>query len=243
MSNHAKKTSLLIHWQELRARLLKSFLAVLGGFVLSWFFSREILQFLRQPIAPFLKSTQGAFVFTAPLDNWLAHFHLSFFAGILLASPYWLNQLWRFMAPGLYEKEKKAFLSFWITGFILFLSGAGFAYFIVFPLVFQILIPFGGGVDYPLITIKSYLSFVTRFMLIFGLIFELPLLLAGLCYLGIMSSRTLRQYRKHAIVCMALLSAVATPPDVLSQLLLLIPLILLYEISVCLAWFFSQKTK
>ena len=229
------------HLMELKQRLLKSLTAVGLGCIAGWFLSPQILAVLRKPIEPFLQHTHGALIFTAPGEAFTAHLQTALAAGVLFSSPYWLRQVWRFIAPGLYEKEKHIFFVFWTAGVLFFLAGAGFAYFVVFPITFGILIPFGGGVDQAFITLKNYLSFLIKFIFIFGLIFEMPLVLAGLCKSGVLSLTILKKYRKHAIVCLALVSALATPPDILSQLLALGPLIVLYELSIIGARFFIKK--
>ena len=243
MVNQKGKASLKEHLAELRTRLLRSVLGLLPAFIICWFLSDKILSFLRRPLKPFLKDTNGGLIFIAPLDNFVAHLQVAFVSALLFSSPYWLNQLWQFISPGLYKKEKKVFLVFWVFSIVLFLLGISFAYFVVFPLVFSVLMNFGGGIDKPFITIKNYLSFVTRFALVFGIVFEMPLLLIFLCRQGIISPKTLKKYRRQAIVVLSFLSALLTPPDVLSLFLLLFPLIVLYEGSIYLAFLFQKKKK
>ncbi len=229
------------HLNELRLRLLKSVFSLLPAFFICWFFSEPILNFLRRPLEPFLKNTKGGLIFTAPMDQLIAHLQVAFYSAIFLCSPYWLGQLWRFISPGLYKREKKIFVFFWLTGTVLFILGACFAYFAVFPFLFSMLMNVGNSVDQPFITIKSYLSFVARFTFVFGLVFEMPLILLFLCRLGVLSPEILRQHRRHAVLLLSVLSAFITPPDVLSLFLLLIPLMALYEISIQLARFFQKK--
>ena len=236
-----KPLSLQEHFVELRIRILRSFLSLIPFFVICWFFSDDLLNILRQPLKPFLKSTGGGLIFTAPLDQFMAHLQISFFASVFLSSPYWLAQLWCFFSPGLYKKEKKLFIFFWFMGLVLFLLGTCFAYFVVFPIMFSLLMNFGSGVDQPFITIKNYLSFITRFIFILGLVFEMPLILVFLCRGGMLSSGFLKKYRRQAILILSILSAFITPPDILSLFLLLLPLIGLYELSIWLTGFFEVK--
>jgi len=168
----------------------------------------------------------------------MAHFQVAFSTAIVLSCSYWLSQLWLFISTGLYKKEKKVFSLFCLLGVLLFLLGVLFAYFIVFPLVFSVLMNFGSGVDKPFITIKSYLSFVMQFILVFGFVFEMPLCLLLLCRTGILSPATLKKMRKSAVVVLSLVAAFITPPDVLSMFLLLVPLLVLYEFSILLASIF-----
>ena len=235
-----KSASLQEHLSELRWRLLKSILSLLPAFIICWFFSEQILIFLRRPIQPFLKNTAGELIFTAPMDQFMAHLQIALFAAVFLSSPYWLSQLWYFLSPGLYKKERKIFIFFWLMGTVLFFFGACFAYFVVFPIVFSVLMNFGNGTNQALITIKSYLYFIIRFTLVLGLVFELPLVLVLLCRSGVLSTETLKKYRRQAILLLSILSAFITPPDVLSQLLLLLPLIGLYEFSIWLTRFFKK---
>lgn len=239
----SKKRSLSLqeHFIELRIRVLKSLLGLIPFFAVCWFFSDDLIDILRQPLKPFLKGTGGGLIFTAPLDQFMAHLQISFFAALFLSSPYWLAQLWCFISPGLYKQERKLFIYFWFMGLILFLLGACFAYFVVFPIIFSVLMNFGSGVDQPFITIKNYLSFIIRFILILGFVFEMPLILVFLCRGGIISSGFLKKYRRQAVLILSILSAFITPPDILSLFLLLFPLIGLYELSIWLTGLFEVK--
>ena len=240
--NNKKSISLQEHLAELRERLLKSVFGVLFTFLICWFFSSYILSFFRKPIQPFLKNTEGGLIFTAPLEKFIAHLHVAFFSALFLSSPYWISQIWAFVSPGLYKKEKKIFIFFCLGSSFLFFLGALFAYFVVFPLVFSVLMNFGNGFDQPFITVKHYLSFIFRFTLVFALVFEMPLVLIFLCRFNIISPELLKKYRRQAIVCLSILSAFITPPDVLSLFLLLLPLVGLYELSIWLTHFFVQDT-
>ena len=235
-----KTLSLREHLTELRKRLLSSFLLTGVFFVISWLFSPFLLNLIRSPIEPFLKNTGGGFIFLSPLDQFVAHLHLAMGAAFFFSSPYWLMQSWLFISPGLYKTERKAFFIFLSTATLLFWLGVLFAIYIVFPLVFQLLLPFGQGPDKAFITIKNYLSFFMRSAFIFGLVFEMPVILWVLCHTGLLSPATLKTYRKHTIVGLALLSAFLSPPDILSQILLFIPLLALYELSIQLTSFFKK---
>lgn len=229
-----------MHFTELRHRLLKSLISILIAFLLCWFFSAEILDFFRRPIQPFLKNTAGGLIFTAPMDQFLAHIKISVFTAVCLSCPYWLLQFWFFISPGLYRFERKLFLFFWMLGTVLFLLGMSFAYFIVFPVIFQVLLFFGNGVDQAMITINNYLSFLMQMTMVFGLVFEMPLVLLFLNRIDVLSIDVLKKYRKHAVLILAVVSAFISPPDVLSMFLLLLPLIGLYELSIFLLSFFKR---
>lgn len=221
------------HLEELRTRLIKSISAVIVVFLACFLsYSEEILSFARAPIVPYLP--EGGLVFTAPMDKFMAHVKISLLASVILSCPVWLYQAWSFISPGMYKKERKYSVAFIGFGTLLFITGAGFVYYVVFPMAFKFLLQYGGMIDAPMITISEYLSFFILTTLVFGLMFELPLVLTLLGMLGIISQDFLRKQRRYALVILAVLSAMVTPPDVISMLCMMGPLVLLYEISVFL---------
>lgn len=226
--------TLVEHLAELRDRLIKCLFFIGIGFFLCWTFSEQIFDFMRGPIAPYLKSSTGGLVFTAPMDKFMAHLKVSFLAGIIMTCPFWLYQVWLFIAPGLYQHEKKWSVIFVGFGSLLFLLGCAFVYYLVFPMAFKYLMTFGGGTDIPMITISDYISFFFTTTLVFGAAFELPLVLVFLGMIGIIDAEFLKAKRRFAVVALAVLSAVITPPDAISMVMMLIPLLLLYEISIIL---------
>jgi sec-independent protein translocase protein TatC len=233
---------LVSHLTELRSRLIRAVIAVLIASGLCWVFSEILFDIIRAPILPFLKSATGTgLVFTAPMDKFLAHIKVSLFSGVIVSSPFWIWQLWQFVAPGLYSKEKKYAIAFMFSGTVLFLAGVSFVYFVVYPLAFDFLMSFGGGTDVPMITISDYLSFFTTTTIVFGLAFELPLILTLLGMAGVIDQRFLREKRRFAIVLLAFLSAMATPPDVMSMALMMVPMLILYESSVILVGIFGKQ--
>jgi len=168
---------------------------------------------------------------------------VSFFAGLLLALPVVLWQIWQFVAPGLYENEKKMVLPFVIGGSVMFIIGVLFAYYVVTPFGFQFLITFGSFLYTPLINIEDYVGFFTKIMFGFGLAFELPVFAYFLGMLGLITDRTLIDFFKYAIVIIFVLAAILTPPDVLTQMLMALPLILLYGLSILIVRFVNPETK
>ena len=163
--------------------------------------------------------------------------------GIIVSCPFWLHQLWRFIAPGLYPSERKFGLVFISVGSVLFLTGVTFVYTVVYPMAFKFLMGFGGGVDKPMITISEYLSFFVTTTLVFGAAFEMPLILTMLGVLGVIDYKFLKEKRRYAIVLLAALSAIVTPPDVISMLMMMGPMVLLYESSIWAVYLLGRKNK
>ena len=220
------------HLKELRDRLIKSLLAVGVGCVICWFFAGWILDIISHPIDPYLEGTGGKLIFTSPLEKFLSYIKVSLFAGVFLSCPYWLFQIWKFIAPGLYKEERKWSRVFVSIGTLLFFSGGAFVYFVVYPLAFKFLMEFGGSGQTPFISLKEYLAFFTRTTFIFSLVFELPLIIIFLMKLNVITAETLMRARPYMFIGIAVLSAVITPPDIVSMLLMMAPLYLLFEISI-----------
>jgi sec-independent protein translocase protein TatC len=218
------------HLTELRTRLILAVYGLVIGFGLCWWKSELLFDFIRRPIVPFLST--GGLVFTGILDKFMAHLQIALLGAVILSCPWWLYQVWAFVAPGLYKKEKKFAVLFMFCGTFLFLLGAAFVYFLVYPMAFKFLLNFGGDADKPMITIDAYLSFFINTTLIFGGCFELPLILAILGLIGIIDQKFLRSKRRYAVVVLAAVSAIITPPDLLSMLSLLGPLLVLYEVGI-----------
>lgn len=232
--------SLTEHLTELRQRLIYSVLAILAGFAISFIFSDLLFDIIRRPIAPFLK--ENGLVFTAPMDKFLAHIKVAFLGGMIVSCPLWIYQVWKFIAPGLYQEERKYSIGFILFGSVLFLAGVSFVYFVVYPLAFDFLMNYGGGTDAPMITISDYLSFFSTTTIVFGLAFELPLIMAILGVTGILNQQFLKDKRRYAIVLLAVISAMITPPDAISMMLLMAPLYGLYEMGVFLVGILAPKS-
>ena len=236
-----KYESLIDHLRDLRVCLIKSAWAIAIGTCVAYYFSDYIFDFIRHPAVKYLPN--GGLVFTHPMDKFMAHLKISVFSGIIGSAPVWLYQIWSFIAPGLYQKEKKYALSFIFSGTFLFLGGAAFCYYLVLPAAFQFLFNFGGDIDKPMITITEYLEFVVQMSLMFGISFELPLILVMLGVTGIVSAEFLRKKRRLLWMVLAIVSAVLTPtPDALSMFMLLIPMILLFEIAIFLVARVEKKS-
>lgn len=235
-----KHQSLVEHLTELRVRLIRASLFILFTGLISYYFSEQLFEIIRNPILPYLKNT--GLVFTAPMDKFMAHVKISVFSGFICSSPFWFYQIWQFIAPGLYKNERRYTLSFIVSAVALFLSGVFLCFYAILPMSFEFLLNFGGSVDNPMITIDEYLSFFITMHLAFGLAFELPLILVVLGMLGIISQKFLKEKRRYAIVILSIFAAVVTPsPDAITMLLLLVPLGFLYEASVFIVGFFEKK--
>lgn len=233
--------TLIEHLTELRIRLVRALLAIGIMTAFAFYFNEILFDIIRRPIAPFLDQSNGALIFTGPLDKFSAAIKVSILAGIILATPLWMYQVWRFVAPGLYKHERKAGLLFISVGSFLFLLGVSFVYFFVYPFAFDFLLNFGGGTDVAMITIKDYLGFFVTTTLLFGLAFELPLFLTIAGFLGLIDRKFLSEKRPYAIVILALVAAMLTPPDPVSMVVMLIPLLILYEASVISVGFFGSR--
>ena len=227
------------HLTELRDRLVKSAYAVTATSIVAWYFSERLLELIERPIVEYLPSHK--LVTLGPTDAFMAHLKIAITAGIVLACPIWLYQIWRFVAPGLYSKERKYTAVFIMSGTVLFTIGVLFAYFLVLPTGLKFLLQFGSSSSAPMITLPAYLSFFNTMILVFGASFELPLVLVILGIIGLIDQRFLREKRRYAIVLLSILSAIITPPDIMSMLMLLIPMMALYEISIILVGLTSRK--
>ncbi len=245
-----KPMPLIEHLMELRQRLLWSVGAFFIAFALCYYFSTNIYGFLAQPLANVLYEQGGGdrrMIFTALYEAFFTYLKVAFFGAIFFSFPIWATQLWLFIAPGLYRSEKRTIMPFLIASPILFLLGAALAYYFIFPLAWHFFISFetpAGAGTVPIqleAKVSEYLSLVMHMILAFGLAFQMPVGLVLLCKVGILNVQSLRKGRRYAIVGMFVVAAIITPPDVISQVGLAIPLILLYEISILFAAWTTPK--
>ncbi len=236
------RAPLLDHLIELRRRLLWSIAAVAGAFLLCLYLARPILQFL---VAPLKAAGQHKIINTEIFGGFFVELKVAFFSALMLAFPVIASQLWQFVAPGLYRREKKALLPFLLATPVLFLAGAALAYYVAMPLALHYLLGFqgdlGGVTQEALPDVGSYLKFVMQFLFGFGLAFLLPVLLMLLERAGIVTRAQLKGARRYAIVGAFAIAAVLTPPDVGSQLMLAIPLVGLYELSLFGIWLTERR--
>lgn len=216
----------LVHLEELRRRLIKAFLAVIVGSAVAFYFADQILEFIKIPL-------EGV-----PLHNmqvtgaFYAYLKISLFTGVVVALPFIFYQVWRFISPGLYSHEKVMMTPLVLISTILFLIGAGFCYLIVLPIALTFLIGFADEMIINYITIGSYISFAGLLMLAFGFGFQMPIVAYFLGRFGLISSKFLAKGRRYAFILILVVGAIITPPDVFTQVLLAVPLYLLYEVSI-----------
>jgi sec-independent protein translocase protein TatC len=230
---------LLDHLIELRTRLLWAFGAIIVAFILCYQVSDHIYRFLAKPLADIYAGEPGRkMIFTALTEAFFTYLKVSFWGAICLAFPVIAMQVWKFVAPGLYKKEKRAFLPYMCATPVLFALGAALAYFVVIPVAFRFFLSFetpGTDGSLPIVSepkVNEYLSLVMTLLFAFGVSFQLPVLLTLMARAGLVSSAGLASKRRYAIVIMFAIAAVLTPPDVISQTCLAIPLIILYEASI-----------
>jgi sec-independent protein translocase protein TatC len=239
------KAPLMEHLVELRKRLVWSFIALGIAFAVCFKFAGEIFAFLVQPLIDGFGEGQGRLVYTKLYEAFFTEIRVALFAAFFLAFPIIASQLWLFVAPGLYAKEKRAFLPFLIATPILFILGAALAYYVVMPTAIRFFLGWEGQIEgiqqEALPAMGEYLSFVMHFILAFGISFLLPVLLMLLERAGIVTRAQLAGGRRYAVLVAFVIAAVATPPDILSQFMLAIPLIILYEVALIAIWFTERK--
>ena len=239
------KAPLLDHLIELRTRLMRSIVALIVAFCVCLYFVDPIFGFLVQPLRDAFPDGEGQLIFTKLPEVFFVELKVALFAGFMVSFPIIANQLWAFVAPGLYANEKRAFLPFLVATPVLFLGGAALAYYIVMPTAFLFFLGFGGevgGLDIKALPATGdYLNLVMQFILAFGLTFLLPVLLMLLHRAGIVSRAQLAGARRYVIVGVVALAAIVTPPDPGSQVILAVPLLLLFEGSLFLMRFQEKK--
>ncbi|MBF0096756.1 MAG: twin-arginine translocase subunit TatC [Magnetococcales bacterium] len=234
------KMPLLDHLIELRNRLVVSVAAVLVGFIVCYIFSEPIFEFLVRPLRKIL-GPDARMIYTGLHEAFFTYMKVAFFAGLFLAVPVILTQFWRFVAPGLYEDERRAFLPFLLMTPLLFFLGGGLAYEFVFPLAFQFFLGFASPTIEALPSISAYLSLVITLIFAFGLVAEMPLGLLLLIKAGLVSTAWLVEKRRYSIVVVFIVAAILTPPDPFSQIFLALPMLAMYEISILLGRRIEEK--
>jgi len=231
---------LIQHLLELRTRLLRSLASVLIIFIALFAFANDIYEFVAQPLQKFLPENSNM-IATDVASPFLTPFKLTLLVSLVLSVPYILFQVWAFVAPALYKNEKRVALPLFVFSVLLFYTGMAFAYYVVFPLAFQFFINTGPGSIVVMTDISSYLSFVIKIFFAFGIAFEVPVATVMLLAGGIISTENLAQKRPYVIVGCFILGMFLTPPDVISQVLLALPMWLLFECGLFFGKFFALK--
>ena len=234
------KAPFTAHLEELRSRLIVCFVAVIIGFFVAYFFKEKLFELLMKPLTDVM-GEDDKLIFTNLPEAFFIYLKTAFLAGILAASPVILYEFWKFVAPGLYKKERMVLFPVVILCSFFFIGGALFGYFIVFPYGFQFFLGFATEYIRPLPSMREYFSFASKLLIAFGVVFELPLIITLFSRLGLVSVEFLKKNRKYALLLFFIGAAILTPPDVISQIMMAVPLMFLYEISIIAARIFERK--
>ncbi|MFQ5465402.1 MAG: twin-arginine translocase subunit TatC [Thermodesulfobacteriota bacterium] len=244
MTEREATMTLTAHLEELRRRLIVAAVAVGVGFCVSYYFSEFLYDLLTGPLMPALPEGTDFLAFTGVVEPFFVYMKVGLLGGAILASPVVLYELWAFVAPGLYSGERKWFVALVFSSVVLFAAGTLFAYFVVFPFAFKYLLGYSSESLKPVLSMGLYFSLVTRLLLAFGAVFQLPLAILVLARLGIVTPGQLIGWWRYALISILIASALITPtPDVFNQLLMAGPLIFLYGVSVVAAALFGRKKK
>lgn len=232
-----EKMSLVSHLEELKTRLIRILIAVGIGFIACYLVKDWSFRIITKPLVDAMPA-HSSMIFTGLPEAFFIHMEIAFFASLLLTAPYTLFEIWRFVSPGLYENERKYVLPFLFFSTLLFGGGVVFGYFVALPPAFAFFVSFSTDFLKPMISFKEYLSLTLKFLLAFGLSFEMPVFIFFLAKLGIVNAKMLAKQRRYAILIIFIAAAILTPsPDALSQFLMAGPLLLLYEVSIFVARF------
>ena len=235
-----EKQPFFSHLKELRDRLLVCIVAVAIAFIFTYYFKERLFDFLMQPFLRVMPA-QSSFIFTGITEAFLTYFKISVVGALFVAAPVILYEFWMFVAPGLYEKEKKYVYPFIFFGSLCFLCGALFCYFVVMPNIYRFFVSYAREFVIPMPDLKNYMGLTLKLLIIFGFIFELPLVAFYLAKAGIINAKLLAKKRRYAILAVFIVSAAITPPDVVSMILVALPLWGLYELGILIAKVFGKK--
>lgn len=235
LTNEDVQLTLVEHLGELRNRLLKIVVGVIIGALFSYRYMDTIIEFMTRP------ARNLEFIFLSPPELFMAYLKIALVAGLIVSSPFSLFQIWMFIKPGLKKKERSYVLLTLYMGIIFFLIGSLFAYFTIIPLTIDFFTEVSSEKISPLFSFDKYLGFVSSLLLSFGLVFELPLVVILLTQLNLVSSATFKKARKVVILAIFVIAAILTPPDVVSQVLMALPMVVLYEFSINVSAFIEKR--
>ena len=237
-----EKSPLLSHLGEIRKRLVRSAIAVGVGFAITYAFSEKLFGLLAYPLKANMPPGDRL-VYTSLPEMFFIYIKTAMVAGFLLAAPYVFYQIYLLVAPGFYQKEKKSVILFVLCSTVLFVGGSLFGYFVVFPYGFKFFLAFSNEYIRALPSVRQYFSLAVKLLFAFGFVFELPVAAFFLSRMGVVTSDSLKQKRRYAILLIFIIAAVLTPPDVITQFMMALPLMALYEISILIAKVAGKKKK
>ncbi|MDD5100355.1 MAG: twin-arginine translocase subunit TatC [Syntrophales bacterium] len=236
-----EKLPLTSHLEELKTRLIRILVVVGVGFGVCYLFKDWSFRVITRPLVDAMPA-QSSMIFTGLPEAFFIHMKIAFFASLFLTAPYTLFEIWRFVSPGLYKNEKRFVFPFLFFSTLLFIGGVLFGYFIALPPAFRFFVSFSTDFLKPMISFREYLGLTLKFLLAFGLCFEMPVFIFFLAKLGVVNAKMLSKQRRYAILIIFIAAAILTPsPDVISQILMAIPLMILYEVSIFVAKFAQRK--
>jgi sec-independent protein translocase protein TatC len=232
--------SLIDHLKELRRRLCWCVVAAAIGFCACWTVVEPIFDILTQPLLAVLPAGSSAMYTTLP-EAFFTRMFIAFMTGLFVVSPFIFYQIWAFISPGLYAEEKRFIIPVALVSAVFFVGGGLFCYFIVFHYAFQFFVSFATEQIVAMPKISDYLDFVIKLILAFGFIFEMPIFSFFLSRMGVVTAKRMRGFRRYAVLLVFIVAAILTPPDVVSQLLMAVPMLLLYEVSILVAAVCGRK--
>ncbi len=235
-----EKLPFTAHLEELRKRLIRCFIAVGVGFLGAYAYKEKLFDILTLPLVKVM-GKGDTLIFTGLAEAFFTYLKTAFIVGIMLASPVIIVEFWLFVAPGLYQKERRMLFPVVFLSIFFFLGGAMFGYFVAFPAGFEFFLEFQSETIKAMPSMREYLDFAATMLLVFGLVFELPLVITCLARFGLVTVGFLTKNRKYAILLNFVIAAILTPPDVVSQVMMALPMMLLYEISIIGARIFGKK--
>jgi sec-independent protein translocase protein TatC len=236
-----EKLPLTAHLEELKKRLIRSLIGIGIGFGACYYYKDWLFRIITKPLMDVMPKN-SFMIYTSLPEAFFTYMKIAFFASIFLTAPFTLYQIWKFISPGLYPREKKYVIPFVLTSTLLFVGGVVFGYYLALPPAFGFFVEFSSDTLRPMFTMKEYLSFSLKLLLAFGVSFELPVFIFFMAKLGIVNSRMMSRQRRYAILIIFILAAILTPsPDAFTQVIMAVPLMILYEFSIYVAKFAERK--